>query len=248
MAQAVIEAICTRRYEQQPRSILMSATPPLQDDSIQDASNAAEILPDNWPQNIVYLSDLKYTEAALELKPKLTLSPSDTGSWTKIPIELTRSPCSRVKIVTIGDQKHPAYGQRGLFAAENLIPDAFILPYVGEVHCNSLSDTNPHSDYDLSLDREIGLSVDSAYAGNEARCCNDYRGVAERANAEWRDCYVQVPSMRRAGGKRWERRVGIFVVSAGKAGKRTAGIKAGEEILINYGKGFWEGRKTLVSE
>ena len=86
----------------------------------------------------------------------------------------------------------------------------------------------------LGLDREIGLSVDSARAGNEARCANDYRGIAERANAEWRDCYVQVPSTKRAGGKRWERRVGIFVLSAGKAGKRTAGIKAGEEILVNY--------------
>lgn len=36
--------------------------------------------------------------------------------------------------------------------------------------------------------------------------------------------------------------------SAGKAGKRKAGIKAGEEILVSYGKGFWEARRTLVSE
>lgn len=40
----------------------------------------------------------------------------------------------------------------------------------------------------------------------------------------------------------------LFVsYSAGKAGLRKAGIKAGEEILVSYGKGFWEGRKTLVS-
>ncbi|EME42690.1 hypothetical protein DOTSEDRAFT_73492 [Dothistroma septosporum NZE10] len=213
----------------------------------QDASDLAEKIPENWPTDIIYLSDLTYTDAARELQPRLSRSPNDTGSWTKISPALTQSPCSRVKIVTITDPMHPACGQRGLFAAEHLIPDAFILPYVGQVHCNSLSDTDPHSDYDLSLDREIGLSVDSARAGNEARCANDYRGIAERANAEWRDCYVQVPSTKRADGKRWERRVGIFVLSAGKAGKRTAGIKAGEEILVNYGKGFWEGRKILVS-
>lgn len=84
------------------------------------------------------------------------------------------------------------------------------------------------------LDREIGLSVDAAKSGNESRCANDYRGVAERPNAEFRDCFIQVPSVKRAGGLRWERRVGIFVLSAGKAGKRKAGIQAGEEILVSY--------------
>lgn len=116
----------------------------------QDASDQAEKLPENWPEDITFLSDLTYTEAARELQPKLSLSPSDTGSWKKIPLALTQSPCTRVKIVTIADPNHPAFGQRGLFAAEHLIPDVFILPYIGEVHCNSLSDTNPHSDYDLS--------------------------------------------------------------------------------------------------
>lgn len=95
-----------------------------------------------------------------------------------------------------------------------------------------MSDTNPHSDYDLSLDRDIGLSVDAATCGNESRCANDYRGIAERPNAEFRDCYINVPSLKRAGGLKWERRVGIFVLGPGKAGKRKAGIRAGEEVLI----------------
>ena len=44
---------------------------------------------------------------------------------------------------------------------------------------------------------------------------------------------------------KWERRVGIFVLSAGKAGKRKGGIKPGEEILVSYGKGM---QITVVSE
>lgn len=100
--------------------------------------------------------------------------------------------------------------------------------------CPALSDLERNADTSTCLDREIGLSVDAAHAGNESRCANDYRGVAERPNAEFRDCFIQVPSVKRADGTRWERRVGIFVLSAGKAGKRKAGIKAGEEILVSY--------------
>ena len=41
--------------------------------------------------------------------------------------------------------------------------------------------------------------------------------------------------------------MGIFVLPAGKAGKRKAGIKAGDEILVSYGKGYWEARKTMAT-
>ncbi|KXS94439.1 hypothetical protein AC578_5195 [Pseudocercospora eumusae] len=202
-------------------------------------------LPRNWPDEIKFLSDQSYTALATELRPKLSRAPSDNQSWIQIQRHLIHAVTPHVQILTINDDKHPAFGQRGLFAAEDLIPDQFVLLYLGKVHSNSLSDTNPHSDYDLSLDRDIGLSVDAAEEGNESRCANDYRGIAERPNAEFRDCYIQVPSTKRADGVRWERRVGIFVLSAGKAGLRKGGIKAGKEILVSYGKGFWEGRKLL---
>jgi hypothetical protein len=113
-------------------------------------------------------------------------------------------------------------------------------------HNNSLSDTDPNSDYDLCFDRDIDLSVDASKSGNQSRCANDYRGIAERPNAEFRDCFIKVPCTKRAGGTKWERRVGIFVLSTGKAGKRKYGIRAGEEILISYGKQFWESRKLMA--
>ncbi|CAK4032218.1 hypothetical protein B0A54_05901 [Lecanosticta acicola] len=219
-----------------------------------NTSSNAQRIPENWPSEITFLRDHTYTPNVLssDLVEKLSRAPSsDHDSWIKLPPTSPAliSPNPQIFIETItAPPTHPAMGQRGLFAAQHLPPDTCILLYLGLVHTNSLSDTDPHSDYDLNLDRELGLSVDAATCGNESRCANDYRGIAERPNAEFSDCFVQVPSSKRAEGVRWERRVAISVLSAGKAGLRKAGIKAGEEILVSYGKGFWEGRKTVVSE
>ena len=207
------------------------------------------VLPDNWPtdQDLTFLSDLTYSAAVTEdMRTALGRTTAESADFRKLPAELLKEPCPNVSITTISDEQHPACGQRGLFAARDLEPDAFVCLYIGHVHTNSLSDTDPHSDYDLNLDSTLGLSVDSAHSGNEGRFCNDYRGIAERPNAEFRDCLVQVLSSKRAGGTKWERRVGLFVLSSGKAGKRKAGIKKGIEVLLSYGKGYWEGRQTLA--
>lgn len=103
------------------------------------------------------------------------------------------------------------------------------------------STSNVASNYDLSLDRELDLSVDATKHGNEARFINDYRGVrTEGPNAEFRDCVLQI------GHGTWERRIGVFVLSKGKndKGPRAQGIKKGDEILVSYGKGFWDARRT----
>jgi len=39
--------------------------------------------------------------------------------------------------------------------------------------------------------------------------------------------------------RRVEKRIGIFVRTAGKSGYYRKGVRAGEEILVSYGKGFW---------
>lgn len=206
-----------------------------------------EKLPKNWPNDIKFITDQTYSAAVTsELRIALSRSTPETVTLAKIAAEALDSPCSLVEIRTITDDSHPAFQQRGLFAAQDLKPDSFVCLYLGYVHTNSLSDTDPNSDYDLAYDKEGGLSIDSALCGNESRFANDYRGIAERQNIEFRDCLVQVKSEKRADGVKWERRVGLFVLPAGKAGKRAGGIKADEEILINYGKGFWEGRQMLA--
>ncbi|KAK4890311.1 hypothetical protein LTR27_010954 [Elasticomyces elasticus] len=207
-----------------------------------------KILPKNWPDGITYLTDHTYSAAVTDdQRTALCRTLSADATWTQVRDTAIQVPTPLLEIYIIANESHPANGQRGIFATRHLIPDSFICLYMGHVHINSMSDQDPNSDYDLSLDRDIGLSVDAARSGNESRHANDYRGIAERPNAEFRDCYVKVPCTKRAAGSKWERRVAIFVLPAGKAGKRKAGIQAGEEVLVNYGKGYWEGRKTLAS-
>ena len=61
--------------------------------------------------------------------------------------------------------------------------------------------------------------------GNEARFVNDYRNTGRRPNVEFR--------LRR--DRRGELRQGVYVTAK-------AGVAAGEELLINYGKPFWRAR------
>jgi len=115
------------------------------------------------------------------------------------------------------------------------MPDSFIICYLGYVH--SQEDTDLSSDYDLSIDRELNIGIDATHMGNEARFINDYRGIGPAPNAEFRDIWIDV------GQGVLEKRIGVYVLSAGKSGKRAKGITKGAEILVSYGKGFWHERQ-----
>ncbi|KAK8045421.1 hypothetical protein PG993_005445 [Apiospora rasikravindrae] len=233
---------------------------------------AAGSPPENWPEEVQYLTDLVYSPAVTPDMRNALGRPSTTAeSLDKITGALVAAPNNgdRVCIRTIASPAHhPALGQRGLFAAADMAPSAFLCLYVGRVHTDAREDTDVRSHYDLSfcqLDKEDlggggggGLSIDATHCGNESRMANDFHGIADKANAEFRDCLVQVRSDRRREGWKWERRVGIFVCPAGLAGvgRRKggaqsadgggAGLKAGEEILVNYGREYWDSRNLTV--
>lgn len=127
---------------------------------------------------------------------------------------------------------HPAHGEHGLFAAQHLAPGSVIIDYLGFVH--SSRDADPQSDYDLSLDRDLGIGVDAARMGNEARFINDYRGIRGAGpNAEFVERLVN-----------GERRMSVRVLPVRKSGEGRKGISKGVEILVNYGKGFWQHRQA----
>ncbi|KAK2591655.1 hypothetical protein QQS21_010640 [Conoideocrella luteorostrata] len=181
--------------------------------------------PKNWPPSFPYLKSPLHDALtpthllALRTKPPVSSIPS-------IPASSTLTPSPNVKIQLIKDASHPAHGQHGLFATQNLQPSQFILAYLGRVHTGARSDDS--SDYDLWIDRDADLAVDASREGNEGRYVNDYRGVRERANAVFGAVWCE----------RWgELCVGIWAVG----GK---GIRKGDEILVSYGKGFWEKRST----
>lgn len=174
--------------------------------------------PSNWPPEVTYIVRQRY---ARDVTPALRDIIQSLGV-ARIP---PGQPCKLVKIQTITDAKHPAHGQRGLFAAAKLPPRTHVLDYFGEVHV----DERPESDYDLMLmasgreDRSVG--VDAQFMGNEARFVNDYRGTgAKRANVEFRERVVE-----------GELRMAVWSGSEE--------IKRGTELVVSYGKGWWEARQ-----
>ncbi|PWN48928.1 SET domain-containing protein [Violaceomyces palustris] len=121
---------------------------------------------------------------------------------------------------------HPAVGQRGLFAAKDIPPNTFIVPYFGHVHLES--ETDEQSNYDMLLTRVPGIgsiSIDATTTGNVARFVNDYRGISIRPNCNivsWAENGLE----------------GMGIESASKP------IKAGTELCVSYGKGFWSRFKS----
>ncbi|KAM0265646.1 hypothetical protein ACHAQJ_000080 [Trichoderma viride] len=188
--------------------------------------------PKNWPISVPYLKAPLYGK---DISPtQVQFLRRNNGDDDHLPTApasspATETPCPRVKIQAIQDASHPAYGQCGLFAAQNIAPGGLILTYLGRLHGHAT--TNQVSDYDLWLDREMDVAVDAASEGNEGRFVNDYRGVEgkERANARYGNVWCE----------RWgEVCVGVWAVGGGKEKKKSrkkksdgGGIKKGEEIL-----------------
>ncbi|KAI1175193.1 hypothetical protein F4777DRAFT_338929 [Nemania sp. FL0916] len=197
-----------------------------------------DLIPKNWPPLVPYLSQPSFAPHLTQAqRESLRTRPTDLS--TVIPSHFQRGPCSLARIIPIKDPSHPANGQAGLFAARYLEPGTLILPYYGFVHSSLPPHSLDHdkSDYDLWLDREAGVAVDAEKAGNEARFVNDYRGVCERPNAEFRLCWDARSS---------QQCMAVFVLPVGKNGAAKAGaggIAKGAEILVSYGKGFWSKRK-----
>ncbi|KAI5247803.1 hypothetical protein E4T43_01723 [Aureobasidium subglaciale] len=207
-------------------------------DPVSQKEGLQEELPVDWPDDIEYLRRPKISAGVPAVALKLLNTPTAaTASFTRFSADALRFPNPDVRIVPLNDPQHPANGQFGLAAKKHFYPGNFILPYIGVLHTNNAKDTDPDSEYDISVDRDLDLAQDAAKSGNEARFINDYRGIADRPNAEFRDIWVQT------GERKWERWIGIFVVTPGKSAMRKNGITPGEEILVSYGKGFWKGKK-----
>jgi hypothetical protein len=268
--------------------------------------------PKNWPASLPYLPRPLYESSiSQEILSQLHKAPASSSPDASSVIPATKLPAmpnSAVEIIAVTKSTHPAYGQHGLFAAQDLSPGEMICLYTGLVYTSPPADisgagnkseqTNPHadSDYDLSLCRELGISIDAEQMGNEARFVNDFRGVpvaaglgkgGEKAgpNVEFRDVWIkrarwkrqddasareqpvlqeQDAGLRSTGSmtelqhseervlpsdaREWlgqvERCMALFVLSAGKkpGTRRSRGIRKGEELLVSYGKGFWNER------
>jgi len=197
----------------------------------------SKALPKNWPAQIYYLTAPVYSSnLTSEHVSVLRSRPHDALPIPSSTLRGAASPLVKIKPVEI--PTHPAHNQQGLFAARDLRPGSFILLYIGVIHSSTppsstSDDPHPSSNYDLSLDREHGIGIDGERAGNEARFINDYRGVSEKPNAEFKEVWDE---------RRGERGMGVWVWPEGRSGKGK-GIRKGEEILVSYGRGFWGARR-----
>ena len=184
------------------------------------------VLPKHWPAEVRYLVAPVYSTALtadelLSIRGHGVTAPAPCTLMLPVP-----STCVRILPIT-HPCSHPARGQSGLFAARDLAPDSLILDYSGLVHSSAEADV--HSSYDLSLDRHRGIGIDAARMGNEARFVNDYRGIYDHPNAEFRERLVD-----------GEKRMSVYVLPSGRSGRYRKGIRKGAEICVSYGKGFWQ--------
>ncbi|KAI9736559.1 MAG: hypothetical protein M1818_006070 [Claussenomyces sp. TS43310] len=212
-------------------------------------SSPAASKPKNWPSHMPYLTAPLLAPTLSPAALTLLRSRAAAPHAIILPAAQPQGPCPLVKITPIASPSHPAKGQSGLFAARHLKPGTLILAYLGAIHgpsgpADADANADGNSDYDLALDRDAGLAIDAARAGNEARFINDYRGVAPRPNAEFRDAWD--PARRLRG-------VAVCVLppvqaSNGKAKPKSKGIAKGEEILVSYGRGFWSARRGTEKE
>jgi xeroderma pigmentosum group C-complementing protein len=211
---------------------------------------AATLLPNGWPEGTTFLTQSLYScnLTANQLNALRNRQWQAGGVPDEIPLNFRRGSCPLVQIRPITDPAHPAFKQLGLFAAKDLKPGSLIIPYLGKLHSGIGLDAEDaeKSDYDLWLCRAADVAIDAAQAGNEARFINDYRGVPRQRrqgpNAEFREVW---DGRGPAGGG--ERGIAVFVTPATKKqiadGRgNDARIAKGEEILVNYGKGYWHSR------
>ena len=161
------------RSQLQPPSSMLSSSV---------SSSLSHTKPANWPATLPFLSRPLYhasiTTSDLQTlhTPSASTHPNDEP--LVIPLSLLPpTPNPAVSVRQITHSTHPAYGQCGLFAAENLAPGTLVCLYTGLVYSSTEADRHERSDYDLSLCKELGVSIDAEKGGNEGRFVNDYRGV-----------------------------------------------------------------------
>jgi len=132
-------------------------------------------------------------------------------------------PNPKVIIKKIKENRHPCFGQHGLFAAVPLQKGETISNYVGLVSKVSKKLFNP-SKYVISMYEENGimLDIDAERIGNETRFLNDYHGIIEEPNVE-----LQVDNDTLTGD------IHCFAIALHE-------IQVGEELLMDYGEGYWD--------
>ncbi|KAI7858030.1 hypothetical protein BDC45DRAFT_544029 [Circinella umbellata] len=197
--------------------------------------------PSGWTPEVKYIDKLIWSsevpkEVRMSYEPKAAKMADEVQSprFLSDHVNVRGSSYSSIKeqrrnirIKKITDKSHPCCGAYGLYAAQTLQPRQLILDYLGVVEYQTYDSS---SDYVLRYGTD--LSIDAAKCGNEARFCNDFRGIGSGPNV----CFLNYMDENTR-----QIRVGIFVAGNSK-------IRKGEELLVTYGKSFWTNRGMNMHE
>ncbi|KAK0548543.1 hypothetical protein OC844_007013 [Tilletia horrida] len=223
--------------------------------------------PANWPAGVAYLPDRCQPSALLP--PHLAAAfcvpfpaSTDTSAAASASSSSSISPLKDLMIRRIThdtpfqphpllqNKHHPALGQYGLFATRELPARTLVCPYLGVVHTEA--ETDEGSEYDAKVwakvgevpgveGEDVGLGIDATHAGNLARFVNDFRGITQRANVTFEDWPTpasdESDNVDAAAGHAHPRGLALFTGAAG--------VPAGAELCVSYGKSFWEARGVL---
>lgn len=173
-----------------------------------------------WPSTCKYLTSLVWGD---DVRRDKDVYQKYKRSADGKHVEANASATKRnVRWQLITDERHPAKGEYGLFAQRKMERGEHIIDYLGLVTLKG--NESKTSDYTASFGDDNELALDAELMGNEARMINDFRNTGKRANALF-DQY------RDAAG---DLKLGVF------AGPH--GVNKADEVLVSYGKGFWENR------
>jgi len=127
-----------------------------------------------------------------------------------------------VEIRFIEADNHPCKGQLGLFAVKELKTGIFLGEYTGRVLVN-LEDVMTSKylvDYSNPFEEDCDrVWVDAKNEGNELRFINDFKGTGKQENITFKRVWLG----------------GMMRV----CGQITADVQPGEELLTDYGEGYW---------
>jgi len=187
--------------------------------NVAEETAARNALPDNWPSSVTYTPFLLWETTQVAL-----LRLRSTANRPLATVRIQKLPSSHPAAMACPEDAEAA---RGLFARCNIPTDTWIGDYTGVVKPQVANDGSRYL-LEVFHDPLVGLrlDVDSQLYGNETRFINDDRGLGLAANVSF------CPYRRPTTGE-----LAVGVVSTGA-------IKAGEELLANYGTNFWGEEKS----
>ncbi len=202
-------------------------------------------LPADWPADYVYSTSCRMSEIHPALLEQFisTGHPEDAHAVYPLIEKGGVHPHLELKKITAqvkgaDGRPHPLsrarYGKRvhrGLFAKRGLPDGVELGEYVGELQLLAADWKRGLKDFDHAWTLKSGpflFVLNAKKFANELAFINDYRGIGRSANAK----------------PKWVVHKGLFHLIV----VTTCPIRPGEEVLIDYGVGYWEAasRKQLL--